>query len=216
MPVDAVSAGSGSAGYASAATEALDKNQFLNLLITQIRHQDPLSPMDNQQFISQLTQFSTLEEMQRISGKLDDGMSLSQSLNNTMLLGLVGRKATVMGQSAQVRDGAVGGNQIQAGGAGTATIVVRDAAGNQVATYSRAVKYGMNDIAWDGRNADGGLVADGLYKLEIEVEDAGGKAIPFASFMTGYVDGIRYEGGLAVVEVCGERFSVGDVFEVKL
>ncbi len=213
MDVGAVS--SGGTTVAGTASTGLDKNQFLNLLITQIRNQDPLSPMDNQQFISQLTEFTNLEVMQEISGKMDDNMGLTESLNNTMMLGLVGRSVTVEGEAVEVRDGEPTGNQVQVNGPATATIVVRDAAGNEVATYTRNLKYGVNDIGWDGRRADGQSAADGNYELEITVADAEGVAQPFASFMTAPVDGIRYQNGLAVVEVAGLRFSVGEIYEVR-
>ena len=71
------------------------KADFLNLLVTELRHQDPLNPMDSQAFASQLAQFSTLEELQNIGVKLDNAlesdMILSQSINNTMAATLIGR-----------------------------------------------------------------------------------------------------------------------------
>ncbi|RKZ11487.1 hypothetical protein DRQ50_13510, partial [bacterium] len=64
---------------------------FMGLLVAQIQNQDPLSPMDNAEFTSQITQFNMLDRLTAMGQKLDDSLLMSQSINNTAMLALVGR-----------------------------------------------------------------------------------------------------------------------------
>jgi len=218
MPIQGVtSTGYGPVmGAPENSTEDLNNIDFMNLLIAQIKHQDPMSPMDNQQFISQLTQFASLEEMQGMNSRLDDNMILTQSLNNTMMLGLVGRTVSVSGDQVTVRDGEVSGNRLQAASAGVARIEVHDISNNVVATYTVPVTYGMNDITWNGKTTEGDDAADGQYSLNIELEDSQGAPLKFMPFMSGTVESIRYENNYAIVRVGDEEYYVSEIESVSL
>ena len=110
----------------------LDKVDFLNLLIAQIRHQDPMSPMDNQQFISQLTQFTNIDQLGAINEKLEENQTLTQSLNNTMMLSLVGKRVTVQGERTDLVAGEASRSRLQSAGSGQADVRVVNAAGREV------------------------------------------------------------------------------------
>ncbi len=124
---------------------------FMNLLVAQIQNQDPLSPMSNAEFTSQLTQFSMLEQMAGLGDKMDEQVLMSQAINNTAMLALIGRDVTVAGDGVTVTGGAVSRNMLNSAGAGTATVEVLDAAGNVVAEYTEPVDAGLNEISWDGK-----------------------------------------------------------------
>lgn len=83
-------------GISTATTgmDGLDKNAFINLLLTQLKYQDPLNPVDNQQMIAQLAQFSALEQSQQLNTKMD---SLSTSMADTKATSLLGHKVTIQG-----------------------------------------------------------------------------------------------------------------------
>ena len=217
MSVQSVTSGYGQVvGAQQNSPEDLNQLDFMNLLIAQIKHQDPMSPMDNQQFISQLTQFATLQEMQGVNTRLDDSTALAQSLNNTMMLGLVGRTVSVVGDSVSVIEGRPTTNRLQTAAGGVAQIEVRDAADNVVATYTTQVSAGMNDISWDGKLTGGDDAPDGDYRLTIQLNDREGQPIPYMSFMSGMVESIRYENNLAIVEVGGEEYYISQIESVSL
>jgi len=217
MPVQSVTSGYGAVvGAQPNSPNDLNQADFMNLLIAQIKHQDPMSPMDNQQFIAQLTQFTSLEELQKVNSRLEDSMALSQSLNNTMMVGLVGRTVTVEGDATTVREGTASANLLQTGREGTARVEVLDSANRLVATYSVPVGPGLNDVAWDGTTAEGDIAPDGEYKLSITVQDSEGTELPFLSFMSGTVDSIRFENNLAIVNVGGEEYYVSEIMSVSL
>src|SRR5688572_8409505 len=80
-----------------AASGAMGRDEFLKLLVAQLRHQDPLKPQDGAQFVAELAQFSSLEQSMGMNDRLDMLMSQTRGLANTEVVGLVGKEATVKG-----------------------------------------------------------------------------------------------------------------------
>ena len=91
------------------------------LLVAQIQNQDPLSPMDNQQFTSQITQFTMLEEMEQTNANLEENLLVGQAINNTTMLGLVGKQVTVEGNKLEVTGGMASENMIAVDAPATTT-----------------------------------------------------------------------------------------------
>ncbi len=192
----------------------IDKLDFMQLLVAQIQNQDPLSPMDNSQFTGQITQFTMLEEMQVQSAKLDESLIMAQSINNTTMLGLVGKSVTVEGNGVSVAAGRVSETVVASSGPGNAVIEVTDANGRVVDTYPATVKQGLNTVTWDGKLADGTTVPDGDYTVSVKVTN-GDVEVPFTTLMTGPVQGLRYVNNVAVVMVGGREYYVSDIYKVS-
>jgi len=193
----------------------LSSLDFMNLLVTELQNQDPLQPMDTHQMANQLSQMTMAEQLSEISATLEENLLMSQSINNTAMLGLVGRDVTVEGNAIRVADGEASGSMINSRGAGTATVTVRDANGAIVATYVRTVDAGLNDVSWDGLRTGGETAADGEYTLEVSVTSADQQSVAATVLMTGPVGGLRYENGIAVVRVFGEEFYVSEIYQVS-
>lgn len=187
---------------------------FMTLLVAQIQNQDPLSPMDNAEFTGQLTQFSMLDDLSALNGKMDDNILVGQSINNTAMLALVGKDVTVAGKAAWVENGAASVSMINSDDSGTATVDVKDESGNVVATYTKAVSAGLSDISWDGKLNDGSAASDGRYTLDVSVDNEG-TSVGFTTLMTGHVESLRYENGAGVVMVDDQEFYVSDIYKVS-
>ncbi len=111
MPVQGITNGYGPViGQPETSAADISRMDFMTLLVAQIRNQDPMSPMDNAEFTSQLTQFTMLEEMESMNLKLEDNLLVGQTINNTAMLGLVGKQVTVEGNRTWVDAGEVSGN----------------------------------------------------------------------------------------------------------
>lgn len=217
MSVNSVNSGSTmftSNNQPSAAQQSQD--QFLQLLVTQMQNQDPLNPMDNSEFTNQLTQFSQLEEMQNMNSQMQESMIYTQSLNNTMMLGLVGKNATVEGNLVEVNGDNISSNRVNVTTGGIITVEVKDDAGNVVRTYETTSEAGWNDISWDGKDDDGDTVADGNYTLGITAQDNAENDVSFTSFMTGVVDSIRFENNLVLVNMAGQEYYASEIVEVGM
>jgi flagellar basal-body rod modification protein FlgD len=208
--------GSGTTTDTTTSTTAAQQDQFLQLLITQIRNQNPLDPLDNAQFTSQLAQFAMLEELTAVNAGIEQSMVYTQSLNNTMLLGLVGKNAVVEGDEVTVSDGEVSSSQIQASAAGTATVQVLNESGTVVASFSRVVAPGWNDVTWDGLVDGGAAAADGTYTVSVSVKDRSGNDVTSATYMSGVVESIRFENNLALMSIGGRDYYASEIAKVGI
>ena len=192
----------------------ISKIDFMTLLVAQIQNQDPTSPMDNAQFTSQITQFTMLDELSAVNENLEESLLVGQSANNTAMLALVGKDVTVSGSNLTLTGGEATENVLNAGGPGTATIEVLDANGDVVHTYTQTVTSGLNDITWDGLDSDGNPMEDGNYTLNVSVTNSD-LDVESEVLQTGPVEGLRYDNGVAVVQVGGLEYYVSEIYKVS-
>lgn len=197
--------------------QSLGKDDFLQLLIAKLEHQDPLKPMEDEDFIAQLAQFSSLEQMYNIA----EGISSSnewdylqmQSINNVMASGLIGKD--VMATYGGVYVDQTNTPQITYtlnSPADEVTFTVKDAYGNTVATITQdSVDVGVNTFAWDGCDSQGNRVDEGYYNLEATATTASGAAITPSLSLTGRVEAIVYRDGSAYLRVNGTEVALGDI-----
>ena len=215
MPVSGINDSTGPVlGAASRDYSEISKIDFMTLLVAQIQNQDPLSPMDNAQFTSQITEFTQLEQLETMNSNLEENLIVGQAINNTAMLGLVGKQVTVEGDGVTLTDGKASETVIAAADAGTAIIQVKDADGKVVRTYPAVVDAGLNSVTWDGKLDDGKLAGDGEYTVSVTVTD-GENDVDFTTLMTGPVQGLRYVNNAAVVMVGGHEYYVSDIYKVS-
>jgi len=193
----------------------VSKIDFMKLLVAQIQNQDPMSPMDNQQFTSQITQFTMLGEMEKTNANLEEGLIMNQAINNTSMLGLVGKNVTVEGNGVQMIDGVPTKNMIAADLPGSAVVEVKDSNGNIVRTFNKDIKAGLSELNWDGLGDDDEVLEDGDYTIEVKITATSGADVPFKTLMTSAVDGLRYENNQAVVVVGELEFFVSEIYKVS-
>jgi flagellar basal-body rod modification protein FlgD len=143
---------------------ALGQADFLLLMTEQLKHQDPLNPLDNAQFLGQLAQFSTVQGIEGMQGALSAMASVMESDQTLRAAALVGHDALVAITSAELAEGAGLRGEIQAASAGPLTVDVVDASGNRVRRISLdAATAGATPFEWDGRDESGNAVAAGTY-----------------------------------------------------
>ena len=199
----------------------MGRDDFLKLLIEQMKNQDPLNPMENQDFASQLAQFSSLEELRTINNNLDQGvqidMLLAQAVNNTMSANFVGKSLKAIG------------NTIEYSGEGQATLAFRPESDvdrikftikNEAGTVVRTIEvenYSATDstFQWDGKNSDGEQLAAGKYTFEAEGFDDKNNPITVNTFVVGTITGVRYENGNTVLVCNGEEISFSRIIEIS-
>ena len=176
---------------------AMGKDEFLRLLVTQLSHQDPLNPMDGQQFAAQLAQFSSVEQLigvnESLSGLSELQGALAQNMNNGIAAGLIGRDVRALGNGTTLSaDGNVDLHFRLDGTADEVTVVVRNASGEPVRTLS-AKTYGAGDhsLAWDGRDDAGNRLPPGSYSFDVQATRGEG-AVAATPFTQGRVDRVSF------------------------
>ena len=215
MPVTGITDGYGPVvGQPAQDSAAVDKMDFMTLLVAQIKNQDPLSPMDNAEFTSQITQFTMLDEMKSMNARLEENLLVGQAINNTAMLGLIGKNVTVEGNKVWLTDGVPSESVLAADGSATVVVEVTDDTGHVVATYRKSIERGLNDITWDGKLDNGEPAGDGIYSVSVSPGE-GSEDVAFTTLMTGPVEGLRYDNNMAVVIIGGVEFYVSDIYKVS-
>ncbi|MEA3286000.1 MAG: DUF2271 domain-containing protein [Candidatus Marinimicrobia bacterium] len=198
----------------------ISQQDFLMLLIAQLRHQDPMEPADSQEFASQLAQFTSLEELQQLNRTSTQGVEtnlmLSQTINNTMAATMIGKEVKAMGDTVILEHGAEPPISFQTGGfADDVDISIRDAAGNVVDTISmQSVAKGDHTVTWDAIGNNGNALPPGEYTFSVEATNAAGETIASDTVMIGLIEAVRYTNAGAIFIVNGEEIPFSSVLEL--
>ena len=147
----------------------LGQEDFINLMITQLRNQDPFEPLQSGEFIGQLAQFGTVSgigELQNSVSELASSLISNQTLQAT---NLIGKSALVSSDSLSLKNGETSKGAITTSApANNVTVSIFDAAGNLVQTIPLGVvNEGLKEFEWDGLDASGNQVSDGEYFLSV-------------------------------------------------
>ncbi len=216
MDVAGVSASNNSGSLAGAAASQMGKDDFLLLLVTQLRYQDPLNPMENTEFVSQLAQFSSLEQMENLNTKFDDQAVLVKALNNTMAVSYVGKEVVLASNELQISEDQSARFGVHLGAAAdNVSVTIRDAAGDPVRVLDLGgLSRGSHELGWDGRDAQGNVVPEGRYTIRVAATDASGGELSASPVVIGAVQSLVYENGTAYFTVGGARAPLAALIEV--
>lgn len=185
-------AASGSSSSTSqSGTDALaslsgDYSNFLTLLTTQLKNQDPLSPMDTTQFTQQLVQFSAVEQQINGNKKLDQLIALQSTANAYGAVGFVGTQVSADSADVPLQSGKSKFDYKVEHTSGSATLKIMDATGNVVMLKQVDATVGTHPVEWDGTDYFGSQLADGKYTVSVGYQDAAGKSYsaPITSYGT--------------------------------
>jgi flagellar basal-body rod modification protein FlgD len=201
----------------AAATDMLSKDTFLNLLITQMKYQDPMNPMDNQQFIQQLASLSTVEQLRAANDNLTSLGLYQSSINNAQSVSMIGKEVKASGNSVTL-DGSTGTKIYYKldEAAASVTINISDSSGNIVRSLAQSgVDAGDQDISWNGNDSNGSPLPAGTYTYEVSAKTAGGDAVNVTTFISGLVEGVSFSSGGPQLVVNGQKVSISDIYEVS-
>jgi flagellar basal-body rod modification protein FlgD len=184
---------------AIAKPKTIDQADFLSLLVTQMRNQDPTQPMDSSQMVSQLAQISQVSATQALQTSFD---ALSTSLQGNQMLqasSMVGRSVTVPSAAGRLGASGMDGAVNVPGGGGQVIVQITDAAGNVVRTLDLGTPdAGLVAFHWDGKGNDGKALPPGAYGLAAQ---AGTTAV--ATYVSGKVTGVGMTGDGAYLDIDG-------------
>ena len=219
--IDSPVAGVPPADLITSRSEVTNQADFLKMLVAQLTNQDPLSPLEGTEFASQLAQFSSLEELQKMNvgldGTLEANLVLAQSINNSLATMLIGK--TIRADMSTVELGASDSASIQFqldDAAADVTVDIIDKNGETIRTLTESnLAAGENSIEWNGYDEAGNRVAAGDYTVRVTARDSAGQNISATLFFEGRVTGIQYRNGIAVLMVGTREVNLSDVISVS-
>ena len=215
MAVSGVGSSSSSSSTSMTGARLADNfDTFLQILTTQLRNQNPLDPLDTNQFTQQLVQFSGVEQQLKTNQFLEAMMTSTQNANNSQAVSYIGKIVTAEGSKTELVEGKATWHFATAKAA-SITATVRDKDGNVVYTKTGTVKQGESVFTWDGIGSDGRKKPEGSYSVTIEGRDADGKLVDVATQMTGEVTGIDFSGSEPVLIVGGAKVNLSSVLSVR-
>jgi flagellar basal-body rod modification protein FlgD len=210
-------AGSPAAGTSAGnnALTSLTSNfgDFLKLLMTQLQNQDPTSPMDTNQFTSQLVQFASVEQQITANASLTQLIQLTQAGELMQSSAMMGKQVTVQSDHLPLQNG-TGSLTFTAPATGPAVITVTTDAGVKIQEVSLNAAAGANTWTWDGTNSAGQKVTDGSYKVSVMGGPAGStpSALPF--IVSGTATGVRNQNNTTQLELGMLTVDFGKVVSV--
>lgn len=218
MAVNPIGSGAFSGALApQQASGDLGKDDFMKLLIAQMANQDPLSPVDNSEFIAQLAQFSSLEAMNGVRDSVDSLSLLQTAATNAQVASLVGREVSVQGEDFSLhQDQAVElGYQLGAA-ADKVEVTIYDKAGKKVRTLSLGPQEaGAGTFTFDGHDDDGNPLPEGDYTFKIAAFDADGASVDSITKISGHVTGVSFENGYPELLIGEQRYPLASVTEIS-
>ena len=193
------SATTGSTGSSVAATSEAklkdDLNKFLNLLVTQLKHQDPLDPMDATEFTSQLVQFASVEQQIQQNANLEKLISLQQGSQISSLVNYIGMNVEAVSQKMPLEDGFAKFTYTLPSNVAKSNLNIVNDKGISVYSADTAITAGPHGYIWDGRDKNGVLQPDGDYTVVVSAQDRDGKILPVEYTVFGRVTGATAENG---------------------
>jgi len=189
----------------------IGKDEFLKMLIAQLKNQDPLNPLDGTAFTAQLAQFSSLEQLQNINTLLSSFTKQQQSLGSSQAVNLIGNEVLARGNTVQVAGSPVALSYQLAGDAAEGLVRIYNANGEFVdALAFQNQRQGLNTLTWSPPSS-----LTGTCTFEVSAADRAGKAVGADTMIQGEVTGVNFRDGVTTLSVGGREIAYGDVVSVK-
>jgi flagellar basal-body rod modification protein FlgD len=206
------SASSAAAANALANTQIAGNFQsFLQLLTTQLQNQDPLSPLDTNQFTQQLVEFAGVQQQINTNDSLATLVSLQQTAQSSQALQFVGKTAVVSGNTATMTDSQATW-ELNIPNASTVNISIANSTGQTVFSNSFAANAGNNQVFnWNGLGSDGTQFPDGSYTLTATAKDSSGNTVGVTTSVAGVVSSVNLTQSPPLLSIGGQTFTVNQV-----
>lgn len=191
------------------------KDDFLKLLMAQLKNQDPMNPLESTEFTSQLAQFNSLEQLMQVNDELSEIKNSLSLQGKDNPLDYVGRKVKAAGNGITLKDQLAEGGTYLLDEDAQVSIIIYDDQGREVRRIDGGWQgRGEHGISWDGRDMAGKALQDGAYTFEVQAKNAKGAPVSVESYVSGEVTGVKYAYGQPVLMVGNRSVQQEGILEV--
>jgi len=192
-------------------TVAENFDQFLTLLTTQLKNQNPLEPLDTNEFTGQLVQFTSVEQAVKTNQNLENLITATAASSLANTVSYIGKTVEAAGETAALENGNANWNFDLKADAPQTFVSIQNAAGQTIFTQTIAATAGKNTFNWDGKLANGTASPDGPYKISVQAKDADGNAVNSTTTVNGVVSSIDMTGSEPLLTVNGAIVKLSDI-----
>ncbi len=177
---------------------AIGRDGFMRLLITQLRNQDPSNPLQSHEFASQLAQFTSVEQLFKINENLNRNLelelNLSQSIGNSLATTIVGKNLRAIGNEISYENGSASEVFISLPSAVSNVVLsIFDSNDTLIRREELDIRTaGDHTYIWDGKNNNDVVVADGIYTFSVDASGNDGNSLPISFFIGGHITGVKF------------------------
>ncbi len=194
----------------------IDKQAFLMLLITELKNQNPLEPLDNKDLISQLSQLTSLEQITNMTKSVTDFVNASLSMQKAQAASMVGKEVVVKANALTLSDGRASAVYFNVDEPAHLYVKVVDQNGRQVYFEDLGeVDAGLHSWIWSGKSSDGTAMPDGVYHYSIYKVNPDGSEEEIGGLEHGRVEAVQFMDGKIYIIVNGERYPVESIVEIS-
>ena len=195
----------------------MGKDDFLKLMTAQLKYQDPISPLKNEEMAAQLAQFSALEQMSNVNQNLEKMQDQAKPQENILAASLIGKKIGTDSSNflydkvnqAQLKFELLGDSQV-------AQITVFNEKGEAVRELAATgLKKGPQKVMWDGKSDKGAELAKGQYTFKVIAKDQTEKSVKAKTETNGVVSGVSFEGGKAILLVGDQKVPFDSIGKIE-
>lgn len=213
--VASATSASSAAGTADRELIADNLDTFLQLLTTQLQNQNPLDPLDTNQFTEQLVQFSAVEQAVKSNDLLTSLVAANTATTTSTAIGYIGKSVLASGATTSLKSGSAEWTYKVDEDAPNASITVRNTSGEIVHSELTTFDAGTNTFTWDGTTSTGGTAPEGLYTVTMTAANADGNNLKVSTSVEGEVTGVEFEGSEPVLIVGTSRVNLSSVQTVS-
>jgi flagellar basal-body rod modification protein FlgD len=204
--------------YTSESAGNMGKDEFLKMFLAQMEHQDPLNPMDAQEFASQLAQFSSLEQLYNLNASLEEIKAIGEEQRRFEAIGMMGKEIVADGDYIHLNaEGASKLGFLMEKGPALCDLVIGDASGNEIRHLSLGyLENGSHEFEWDGNDDAGNRMPSGsYYTFEVTGVNSGGEKFFPQTRTIGRVDRVSMEGDSPVLYIGDIPVSLEGIVDVR-
>jgi flagellar basal-body rod modification protein FlgD len=195
------------------ATLASNFSTFLTLLTTQLKNQNPLDPLDTNQFTQQLVQFAGVEQQMKMNTQMASLIAIEQAAQSTAAMAYLGSTATVDGSTTKLESNKASW-VFNSEKPATGTISISDSTGNLAYSGTFTLNSGQQTFTWDGKGNNGTKWPDGNYKMVITAKDTSGQSVAVSTEVSGVVDSVDLQKTPPTLSIGGSNFTVDKIKRV--
>lgn len=189
----------GSTSANNAAKLQDDLNQFLTLLVTQLQNQDPLDPMDSNEFTQQLVQFAGVEQQIYQNSNLEQLLALETANQTAGMVEFIDRAIEAIGDNFPLENGEAAFAYAMPEDVKSGSIIIYNSVGTKVFETDAVADAGKHMFAWDGTDNEGNQLPDGQYSFKVTGVDQDDKIVNIATSVYGRVTGVGVQNGQTIM-----------------